>query len=200
MPGVKTQVGVGRPSHRHQLGPGRAGASRELRVLNFAAKFLCIRQAAVSTTLGPGWRMEVGAWFSTLGGRGPHSRACGQPAWRRLSGALNKHAIIIRGLRSSGDGGGDFARLGGTRVPGAGPDSELILSLCLPCHPAEGARRAGREEKPAIKTHTQACGGARDWGRQSPQWKPLARERPQSGFVQPLLGPGSALSAGSVWR
>ena len=49
MPGVKTQVGVGRPSHLHRLGPGRAGASRELRVLNFAAKFLCIRQAAVST-------------------------------------------------------------------------------------------------------------------------------------------------------
>lgn len=62
MPGVKTQVGVGRPSHRHWLGPGCAGASWELRVLNFAAKFLCIRQAAVSTTLGPGWRMEVGAW------------------------------------------------------------------------------------------------------------------------------------------
>ena len=144
---------------------------------------------------GGGWR-----WVSTLGGRGPHSRVYGQLAWRRLSGALNKHAVIIRGLRSSGDGGGDFARLGGTTVPGAGPDSELILSLCLPCHPAEGARRAGREEKPALKTHTQGCGGARDWGRRSPQWKPLARERPQSGFVQPLLGPGSALSAGSVWR
>lgn len=62
MPGVKTQVGVGRPSHWHRLGPGHAGASRELRVLNFAAKFLCIRQAAVSTTLGQGWRMEVVAW------------------------------------------------------------------------------------------------------------------------------------------
>lgn len=56
------QVGVRRPSHGHQLGPGRAGASRELCVLNFAAKFLCIRQAAVSTTLGPWWRMEVVAW------------------------------------------------------------------------------------------------------------------------------------------
>ena len=37
----------------------------------------------------------------------------------------------------------------GTGVPQAGPDSERTLSLCLSHHPAEGARREGREEGPA---------------------------------------------------
>ena len=54
---------------------------------------------------------------------------------------------------------------------------------------ARGGRGARRN---LLSKHTQGCGGASDWGRRSPQWKPLARERPQSGFVQPLLGPGSA--------
>ena len=141
-----------------------------------------------------------GSLVPTSGGRGPHSRACGQPAWSPLSRALNKHAIIIRGLRSSGGGGGDVTRLWGTRVPGAGPDSELILSLYLPRHPAEGARRAGREEKPALKTHTQGCGGARDWGRRSPSGNHWPERDPNPASSNPSWDQAAPLSAGSVWR
>lgn len=116
--------------------------SRELRVRNFSAKFLCIRQAAVSTALG--WTGRA-AW-SRPGTARTSPAACGRPAWRPLSEALDTHEIITWGATVVV--AAVTLLCSGTRAPRAGPHSERALSLCLSRHPAEGARRERREEGP----------------------------------------------------
>lgn len=61
-----------------------------------------------------------------------------------------------------------------------------------PLSPSRGRAEGGaRGETCSQNTHA-GMWGRQGLGKAKPQWKPLARERTQSGFVQPLLGPGSA--------
>lgn len=62
----------------------------------------------------------------------------------------------------------------GTRVPGACPDSERTLSLFLCRRPAEGARRAGHEQRPAPKTHP-GIGSAMNTWRRGPKQETVPR-------------------------
>lgn len=69
-----------------------------------------------------------------------------------------------------------------------------------PLSPSRGRAEGGaRRETCSQNTH------AGMWGRQGlgeakPPVETTGQRGPQSGFVQPLLGPGSALSTGSIWR
>lgn len=172
-------------------------ARLELRVLNFSAKFLSVRQAAVSNALGCRAADGDGGLVPTHPGKEQtSSTACGRPAWRPHSQALNKHEIIIRGAAT-------VAAAAATLLFRDKCERQVrTLSARLAClrlsrRPAGGARG------PMCSQYTSRDLGApetqrrraRRWARRTP-----ARERPQSGRLHPLLGPGSDPLGGECLR
>lgn len=155
-------------------GPGHAGASRELRVLNFAAKFLCIRQVAVSTTLGQG--VEDGGSLVPTSEWARTSLASLRSAGlaSALPGARPACNNSPRGLRGGGGGGRRVARLWGTESRGQ-VRTRSSYSACASLSPSRGRAEGGGARRNLLKTH------AGMWGRQglgkgrSPS-EPLARE------------------------
>lgn len=120
--------------------------------------------------------------------------ACGRPAWRPLSGALNKYEIIIRDSVAVARRLGSAPGLAFLRQVKTWSAHSGCAFLAVQQR-ARGGRARGETDFPP---HIQARGIAGDTGRRGPRWRqrPLVRDRPEPGCLHPLPGPGSALLDG----
>lgn len=180
---------LGAPGIGNSIGKP-AEARWELRVRNFSAKFLSIRQVAVSTSLGCGVEDGGGGLVPTHPGKAHTSPAvCGRQAWRPHSQTFNKHEIITLGTAA-------VAAAATLLYSGTSPGGRSGLRAhAQSVHFSSPSR--GREATPL----SQGQESVRDKGKRGPKrrgQRPLAREKTPACLPppQPLLGLSSDLLYG----
>lgn len=182
MPGVKRQVGVGRPWHRQQHRQTCGGQTGTPCPQLFCEVSLH-PPVAVSTSLGCGVEDRGGGLVPAHPGKAQTSPAvCGRQAWRPHSQTFNKHEIITLGTAA-------VAAAATLLYSGTSPGGRSGLGAHAQSEHFSSPSR-GREATPL----SQGQGSVRDKRKQVPKRKgqrPPARERHSSLSASTPAPPGT---------